>query len=134
LPSLLNGSLTPDTQPCVRYDLAGTKAATFLTMPTPAVNALAAKTGQHVAGTTVDQVAIPAGSGVLARDLPTPGANPGTEFLVTDFGVKFPLAAGASAALGYAAGSGVDVPNQLLALLPTGPVLSSTAALAEGTP
>jgi hypothetical protein len=78
----------------------------------------------------VGEVVIPKGTGVLAKDLPVAGAAAGAEYLVTDLGMKFPLSDQSVAdALGYSQTAAVDVPNQLLALLPTGPVLDRTAAL-----
>ncbi|MFD2420686.1 type VII secretion protein EccB [Amycolatopsis pigmentata] len=134
MPHMVNDSLSQGTQPCARFDVGGNPGTTLLTVPTGEVNASSAPAGKHLAGVTADQVGIPAGTGVLARDLPAQGASGGTEFLVTDFGVKFPLPGNSAAALGYSDDSAADVPNQLLALLPTGPVLSPTAALAEGSP
>ncbi|MFI7123875.1 type VII secretion protein EccB [Amycolatopsis sp. NPDC049868] len=133
-PMLLNTALSDGAVPCVRSDPSGGKSG-FVLMAAAEVNAKAAPSGRHVAGSTVDQVSIPAGSGVLARDLPAPGAIAGTEYLVTDVGIKFPLAdPSVAGALGYSGGSAVEVASRFLALLPTGPVLSRASALAEGTP
>jgi hypothetical protein len=137
MPHMVNETLspgTPETQPCARFDIGGTPGATLLRLPTEEVNANSASAGRHLSGVTADQVGIPAGTGVLAREEPTPGVPGVAEFLVTDFGVKFPLPGTSASALGYADGAAADVPGQLLALLPTGPVLSPTAALAEGSP
>lgn len=134
MPHLVNDELAAGTQPCVRFDIGGTSGATLLRLPTDEVNASSAPTGKHFAGMTADQVGIPAGTGVLAREEPTPGVTGVAEFLVTDFGVKFPLPGTSASALGYSDDSAADVPNQLLALLPAGPVLSPAAALAEGSP
>jgi type VII secretion protein EccB len=121
------------TQPCLRTDL-DQGANTLLLVPDKLVSAASAAV-RHVAGTTVDQVLIPAGTGVLASDLPTAGARPGTLYLITDFGVKYPLADDmTTSVLGYSSGAAVPVANRLLALLPTGPVLSPAAALAEQAP
>jgi type VII secretion protein EccB len=137
LPQLLNASLSSATVPCARFSPSahGDTGTALLTMPAQTVSATASSVGQHAAGTTIDQVSIPAGSGVLARALPTAGATTGSEFLVTDFGVKFPLAdSSVVSTLGYQESAGVAVPSQLLSLLPTGPVLSAPAALAEQAP
>ena len=58
-------------------------------------------------------------------------AAPGTVYLITESGVKYPIADEESlSALGYVAAAAVPVSGELLALLPTGPVLSTTAARA----
>lgn len=134
MPHMINDSLSPGIEPCAQFGISGNTGTTLLTLPTDEVNASSAPAGRHLVGVTADQVGIPAGTGVLARDLPTPGAPGAAEFLVTDFGVKFPLPGTSASALGYSDGSAAAIPSQLLALLPTGPVLSPTAALAEGSP
>jgi hypothetical protein len=78
---------------------------------------------------TVDRVLIEAGTGVLARNPFAPGTAGGATFLVTEFGAKFPLPPAGVEALGYAGRPPVDVPSELLALLPTGAVLDPAAAL-----
>ncbi|MCX2731496.1 type VII secretion protein EccB [Saccharopolyspora sp. NFXS83] len=121
----------PDSQPCVRYaaSAAGNMKVTLELQPTALVNAGAVQTAQHIAGTVADRMSIPSGSGVLARDLPAPGAAPGTAYLITDVGTKYPLAdANVLKSLGYSEGSVMQVPTDLLALLPSGPVLSTAAA------
>lgn len=136
-PALLDNTVSSTVAMCARFDPAagGPTASALLTMQSAGVNAIAAPLGQHTAGGTIDQVSIPAGSGVLALDLPARGAASGTEYLIADDGTKFPLSTASTAmTLGYAASSTVDVSHQLLAVLPTGPVLSSAAALAAGSP
>ncbi|MGW4757718.1 type VII secretion protein EccB [Streptomyces chartreusis] len=70
------------------------------------------------------------GAGVLAQAVTTSATEPGSSYLVTDLGVKYPLASGAASALGYST-SPRPLPEALLDLLPTGPVLDPKAALAE---
>jgi type VII secretion protein EccB len=124
-----------DALPCVRFTPGQSGgASTFVQLPSAATRAGSTPVGSHLAGATVDQVEITEGTAVLARDLPTPGAAPGTEYLVTETGEKYPLSNTAVAGiLGYQQSSAVDIPNQLLALLPTGPLLSTSAALAGST-
>ena len=82
-----------------------------------------------------DRIVVPAGGGVLARDLPAPGAAPGTAYLITDVGTKYPLAdANVLKSLGYSENSVMQVPTDLLALLPNGPVLSTAAATQVQSP
>jgi len=122
----------PNSLPCLRFGPAanGELNVTAEVLPLADVNAVAVAVAPHTAGTVVDRVAIPVGSGVLARDLPAPGATPGAAYLITEVGMKYPLAsADVLAALGYSESSVVRVPAELLALLPTGPLLSTAGAL-----
>ncbi|MFR9731788.1 type VII secretion protein EccB [Saccharopolyspora sp. MS10] len=126
-----------DSQPCVRYasSAAGNMKVTLELQPTARVKAGSVATAQHIAGTVADNVVLPPGGGVLARDLPAPGAAPGTAFLITDVGTKFPLAdAKVLETLGYSEQSVMQVPTDLLALLPTGPVLSIGGATQVQSP
>jgi ESX secretion system ATPase EccB len=79
---------------------------------------------------TADRVLIPAGAGVLVREQQSPEAALNAVYLVTETGMKYPLADGSVLeALGYSASSAVAMSGELLALLPSGPVLSTQAAL-----
>ncbi|GGI69270.1 type VII secretion protein EccB [Saccharopolyspora subtropica] len=72
---------------------------------------------------------VPPNSGVLARDVPAPGGHPGTFYLITDLGAKYPLAdAKVAEVLGYGGVEPVLVPTDLLRLLPTGPALDPDVA------
>jgi type VII secretion protein EccB len=71
-----------------------------------------------------DRVAIQPGGGLLARTQPAAGEPGAGLYLVTDDGAKYPVAGEAAAgALGLPVSAAVPVPADLLALLPTGPVL-----------
>lgn len=135
LPNLVNAAVGTAMSPCVRYTPSKDGhplAVAFLTAQAGAITARAVSTATHTTGETVDQVAIPQGSGVLARDIPATGSTLGTEYLITDAGAKFPLVdQTVLTTLGYSADAVVDIPGQLLALLPTGPALSQQAALAS---
>lgn len=70
---------------------------------------------------TADQVWVPPGRGALVRS--------GTTYLITDQGQRFPVAdEDARKALGYGNVAPIPVPATVLALFPTGPVLSGAAA------
>jgi type VII secretion protein EccB len=72
-----------------------------------------------------DEVRVAPGRGALAA------APTGVTYLVTEFGVRYPLAsADVLPALGYAGAKPVPVPAEILALLPTGPGLYPQAARA----
>lgn len=90
---------------------------------------------------TADRVYLPPGRGALVETSPgqaTPGqagptsAGPGragTVWLVTDQGIRYPIAGGAArAALGYGSTRPDRVPAGTLALFPIGPTLSTAAA------
>ncbi|MER6913309.1 type VII secretion protein EccB [Streptomyces sp. NPDC000594] len=80
-------------------------------------------------GALADRVVVPAGRGVLAQEESTAGDTSPTLFLVTDAGVKYPLATPEVAGtLGYGGVAPVPVPGRILSLVPTGPVLDPTSA------
>lgn len=71
-----------------------------------------------------DLVQVRPGAGMIARTRPAPGVPGAGIYLVTEAGAKFPVADGEAAeALGFSVEAAVLVPAELLALLPTGPVL-----------
>ncbi len=120
------------TVPCMSFDLradAG-RSGTLMALPRISENAAVAPAGRQVPGVTADQVMLPAGSGALVGSWPAPGAAVGTEYLVTDLGVKYPLSDDSVAAsLGYGNVAGERISPLLLNLLPTGPALDPAAAL-----
>jgi type VII secretion protein EccB len=119
-------------EPCMSFDpqADGGRAGTLLAVPRASESQAVAPAGKQVAGATADQTVIPAGGGALVSSWPAPGAAPGTEYLVTDLGVKYPLADDSVASsLGYGNVTGKRISPVLLALLPTGPALDPAAAL-----
>jgi ESX secretion system ATPase EccB len=119
-------------EPCMRFDPgsdAGQPPALVI-LPDSVERDAVPPAGKHTVGMTADQVVIPVGGGALVRTVPTPGAQPGTGFLVTDLGVKYPLVDDTVASmLGYGHLTAVGVPVALLALLPSGPALGTGDAL-----
>jgi type VII secretion protein EccB len=84
-------------------------------------------------GLTADRVAVPGGRGALvATLLPDDVTATGVVYLVTDQGIRYPLATqdtdAVRAALGYGAVAPVAVPAALLDLLPAGPALDPRLA------
>jgi type VII secretion protein EccB len=79
---------------------------------------------------TADQILVAPGTGLLAAERQSGGAPAGgTTYLVTDQGVRFPVASGAAlTALGYKPAQRNPVASILLALLPVGPALDPVAA------
>lgn len=81
-------------------------------------------TGISRDGRVADVVDVSPGAGHLARTRPAPGVPGAGLYLITEAGAKFPVASGdAAAALGFSVDTAELVPADLLALLPTGPVL-----------
>lgn len=120
-------------EPCMSFDpqVDGGRAGTLMALPRASENAAVTPAGRQVAGVTADQVVVPAGSGALVSSWPAPGAAPGTEYLVTDLGVKYPLVdESVASSLGYGNVAGKRISPVLLNLLPTGPALDPVAALA----
>jgi type VII secretion protein EccB len=73
---------------------------------------------------TAAEVYVPGGAGAIVAEEPAPGASSGTTYLITDTGVKYPVAGeDAVKALGYGRANRQGVPAPVLALFPTGPAL-----------
>lgn len=117
---------------CARFDPAVDEGRVprLVLVPIATDKGAVAPAGKHVVGSTADRVVFPAGTGALVRSLSAPGAVPGTEFLVTDLGVRYPLSdESVSASLNLGGVRAVAVPSALLALLPTGPALDPQRAV-----
>jgi len=72
-----------------------------------------------------DRVLVGPGAGLLTRSAPAPGVAGAGLFLVTEGGVRFPVADGeAASALGLPADRASAVPTRFIEMLPTGPLLS----------
>jgi type VII secretion protein EccB len=118
--------------PCVRWTPGGsqTSLVTVHAKPVTGANTVATSVG-GASGTLAgnrfaDEVVVSPQAGMLARTLPVPGVPGEGLYLVTEDGAKFPVASVAAAtALGYSTSAIVAVPTDLLALLPTGPVLQT---------
>ena len=90
--------------------------------------AAAGGTGE-VGGPTADAVLVPGGGGALVRPTAAPGVPAGTTYVVTDQGMRYAVPDDdALAALGYADVTPVRLSEDLLDLIPAGPVLDRTAA------
>ncbi|WP_370942288.1 type VII secretion protein EccB [Amycolatopsis sp. cg5] len=123
--------LAPDQNSlsCVAYPVDAAAPPQVRLVDATAVRSRSMPMARHQAGTTADRVVIPAGTGVLARQQAVPGAPPGAAFLITELGMRYPVAGpDVMGALGYAETSAVPVPAGLLGLLPAGPLLSADAA------
>ncbi|MDR7274266.1 type VII secretion protein EccB [Catenuloplanes atrovinosus] len=117
--------------PCVRHAMSGggTTVTTTSLKEQDIAGAVTVPT-KTATPSTVDEVVVPTGSGMFVQDRAAPGAVAGARYLVSEYGVKFPLPDDNTVgALGYGGVAPVDMPSQMLAMLPTGPVLSRDAAL-----
>jgi type VII secretion protein EccB len=95
-----------------------------MTGPTTATPARTA-TGALLA----DRVGVPAGHAALVEAVASPGASSGGLSVVTDLGIRYPLASrDLVAKLGYEGVTPVRMPAELVALLPVGPTLDPAAA------
>jgi hypothetical protein len=84
---------------------------------------------------TAEAVQLPAGRGLIARAVPAAHVTSGSVYLVTDLGIKYPLASvDVLPALGYSDDQPAPVSSTLLALIPTGPTMDPTAARHYQTP
>ncbi|HEY0537489.1 MAG TPA: type VII secretion protein EccB [Actinoallomurus sp.] len=136
--TLSSDAVTDGRMPCVRT-VPGGGASSVVTVPAVPVAAATVPAGVPASGTSTaadpagnriaDQVAVAPRAGLFARTLPAPGVAGEGLYLVTEDGAKFPVEnADAAAALGYSTSAAVTVPADLLALLPTGPVLRMLAS------
>jgi type VII secretion protein EccB len=93
--------------------------------------ATAIVTASRTAGGAVlaDRIVVPPGHGALVEALASPGAANGTLSVVTDLGIRYPLASrDLVPKLGYDGVAPLRMPAELVALLPVGPGLDPAAA------
>jgi type VII secretion protein EccB len=113
------GTVTVATSNAIAQILSGT--------PPEPVDALGAP--------LADSVAIPSGKGALVRTVPQPGVTNGPLFLITDLGVKYPITnPSVLSDLGLNNVTASQIPQSMAALIPTGPALDESAALAQQAP
>jgi type VII secretion protein EccB len=114
--------------PCVDYPGSGGSAPALAFGPDqagtpPALGAPGVRPSPGEAGL----ISVAAGAGALVQAADAPGVAAGSYFLVTDEGVKFPVAAADLKSLGYRPAAAASLPAALLGLLPTGPALDLPA-------
>lgn len=115
---------------CVRVAPGGAGPRVSVALTDPAALGMPAQAVTATACIPVERITVPPGGGVLVRALAAGGgASGGTTYLVTDTGTKYRVAGDSDlASLGYSGGQAVALPSPLLAMLPTGPDLSASAA------
>jgi len=110
------------TQLCVRYPGTSTSAADIVIGPPSSANAASA-------ANAVGSVQLPTGTGALIIVQPNPQTKGTTVFLVSDTGVRYPLAPKALEQLGLGSAPLATLPPAVVALLPEGPLLDPARAL-----
>ncbi|UOZ06919.1 type VII secretion protein EccB [Amycolatopsis sp. WQ 127309] len=128
-PEIVSGR--DDVQPCVRFGTSGEPEEELV--PSATVQRISVPAAPHQAGTAADRVSVPAGKGALVAPKSAPGAVPGPTSLVTDVGMRYPIAGpDVLDAFGYGNVAVTTVSPELLALFPAGPLLSTAAASGTG--
>ena len=117
-------SLSSASADMVTISAFATATQTVAGSPSPPTDAL----GDPIA----NSVTVPPGKGALIRADPAPGVSGGTLYLVTELGIKYPVTGTAVLSdLGLNGVSPSGLPQNIVALLPTGPTLDEAAALKE---
>jgi type VII secretion protein EccB len=121
--------LTPGGTWCVRQTMADGRVEVTADLPVTAAGAVRDGVGITRTTLTAAAVAVQPGSGGLVLAGRVDQAAGSGFYLVTDAGVKYPLATSAVAdQLGYPATGARPVPRRLLDMLPTGPLLDAALA------
>ncbi len=131
-PSLVPALVAMRASACLRVSDAAARVTAVTIDPNP-VTAAPAQSGSAgtPASAKADTVSVPFGRGVLVRAnaAPTAPADSGSVSIVTDSGVRYPIADNdALNRLGYAGRTPLAMPAELVGLLPVGPTLSTAAA------
>lgn len=123
LPDVTGAGPAAPGQVCLVQVPAGATVASAVTVGRPLASTAAPRPGVTVEA--------PANTGMLAGAVPmTVGQRTPHRYLITELGIKYPIADDdAVAALGYGGVVPTPVPDYVLQALPTGPVLSRTAAV-----
>ena len=111
---------------CVRHTMADGGVEVIAGQPAPVSAAVSDSAGVTRTSLTAARITVQSGVGGLVLAGRQDQAVGSGFYLVTDVGVKFPLASAQVAAqLGYPVTGARPVPRRLLELLPTGPLLES---------
>jgi type VII secretion protein EccB len=139
----LTAAAADGTAVCVQYGGSSVSGSTASADPGQVVTAVTTRSqNPQILATTpavtvdalgspvADSVAVPSGHGALIVAQPNGVAGGGTEYLVTDRGVKYPLSGDSVLSdLGLRGAAAVRIPVALASILPTGPTLDETDAL-----
>ncbi|MBT8227787.1 MAG: type VII secretion protein EccB [Dactylosporangium sp.] len=115
---------------CASYASGRAEPKVLLDADVRAVTNAARTTGQTAAGTPLaDRVVVRGGHGALVAAMPSPDAPGGALHLVTDLGMRYPLASNEVPSIfGYSTKNIVKLPASLIARIPSGPSLDPAAA------
>ena len=114
---------------CVRQDLSGAGVDIVVGSPMPEGFVVRDAVGMTRDSRTATAVKVAAGEGGLVRPGRVDQAPGAGFYLVTDAGVKYPVATAETAKrLGFPPGTARPVPRRLLEMLPTGPLLELAPA------
>ena len=129
MPDLINDNLGGSTGLCITYPLDPAGSASVSVVEPLQLGAPDGVGLDAVDYVVADSVALEPGHGALVRAAQPDGSATGTMYLVTDQGVKFPLAhEDVLASLGYGGVAADELPRTLLDVIPTGPSLDPAAA------
>lgn len=129
VPSIVNNTMSRSTGLCVTFGADEGRTTSVLSTVDPIdLGALGGGDAEtEFAGS--DRVQLSPSTGALVRAESPDGAELGTVYVITDQGVKYPLAGPAAiAALGYDGIVPDVLPRPLLDIIPTGPSLDPVAA------
>jgi len=116
-------------QVCLEYGESGTAAVSL--GPAGDLEGVPTRGRTASGGALADLVAVPSGKAALVVSEPTPGFPIGGWSLVTDTGIRFPVASRDDVSfLGYNPDAASRVPAALLVRIPAGPALNRGAASA----
>jgi type VII secretion protein EccB len=127
-------SATGDEAPCLQATVgADSGARVGIALATVIVPPAAAEenpaTPPSITGGQADRVQVQPGRGLVIRALPGPGVETGTQYLLVDTGVLYPIPKDeVRGILGYGDVQPVPVPTTLLELIPAGRPLDPEAA------
>jgi type VII secretion protein EccB len=129
VPVPLSGSQGGSTQLCATLTSASDDAVTVTELSVAPQTATASEPADQLGNPLADTVHLPMGHGAVIQAVASPAAAAGTTYLVTDTGQKYPLATGSVLSdLGLSGAHLVQVPENIVALLPAGPTLDESAA------
>jgi type VII secretion protein EccB len=116
---------------CTAFQNARTDPTVAVVTGSPELTAGVPTSGSLTVGTTLaNRVNVAPGRAVLVRAMPSATATSGAYNLVTDLGIRYPVAdLQAMLALGYSPDRAVDMPSSMVNRIPPGPTLDQASAL-----
>jgi hypothetical protein len=135
MPELINEQLSGAAGLCITYPLDPADPVSVSIVEPLLLDAPDGVGVDPVDYVVADSIALGPGRGALVQAALPGGGAGGTIYLITDQGMKFPIAdEDALAALGYNAVTPDELPRTVLDVIPTGPSLDPAAARSIATP